>query len=55
VFLLNYFYADRSHLNLAAWQYTAGWDRLRDILPALLFKHSFRTHVAVRLSGPPER
>jgi hypothetical protein len=25
VFLFNYFYADRTHLNLAAWQYTAGW------------------------------
>jgi hypothetical protein len=25
VFLINYFYADRTDLNLAAWQYTAGW------------------------------
>jgi hypothetical protein len=25
VFLFNYFYADRTDLNLAAWQYTAGW------------------------------
>jgi hypothetical protein len=76
VFLFNYFYADRTDLNLAAWQYTAGWfadqtgldnstvllpdatsepryrlvnharwDRLRDILPALLFKRSFHTYV----------
>jgi len=27
VFLFNYFYADRTDLNLAAWQYTAGWFR----------------------------
>jgi hypothetical protein len=76
VFLFNYFYADRTDLNLAAWQYTAGWfrdqtgldnstvlapdetsepryrlvnharwDRLRDILPALLFKPSFHSYV----------
>lgn len=76
VFLINYFYADRTDLNLAAWQYTAGWfmdqtgldnstvllpietseeryrivnharwDRWRDILPALIFKRSFRTYV----------
>jgi hypothetical protein len=25
VFLFNYFYADRTDTNLAAWQYTAGW------------------------------
>jgi hypothetical protein len=25
VFLFNYFYADRTDRNLAAWQYTAGW------------------------------
>jgi hypothetical protein len=25
VFLFNYFFADRTDLNLAAWQYTAGW------------------------------
>jgi hypothetical protein len=76
VFLFNYFYADRTDLNLAAWQYTAGWfadqtgldnstvlapdatsepryrlvnharwNRLRDILPALLFKRSFHHYV----------
>jgi hypothetical protein len=76
VFLFNYFYADRTDLNLAAWQYTAGWfadqtgldnstvllpddtsepryrlvnharwDRLRDILPSLIFKRSFHTYV----------
>jgi hypothetical protein len=76
VFLFNYFYADRTDLNLAAWQYTAGWfrdqtgldnstvllpddtsepryrlvnharwDRLRDVLPALIFKRSFHTYV----------
>jgi hypothetical protein len=76
VFLINYFYAGRTDLNLAAWQYTAGWfwdqtgldnstvllpeettepryrlvnharwDRLRDVLPSLLFKRSFRTYV----------
>jgi hypothetical protein len=76
VFLFNYFYADRTDLNLAAWQYTAGWfrdqtgldnstvllpdatsepryrlvnharwDRLRDVLPALVFKRSFHTYV----------
>jgi hypothetical protein len=76
VFLFNYFYADRTDLNLAAWQYTAGWfrdqtgldnstvllpddtsepryrlvnharwDRLRDVLPSLLFKRSFHTYV----------
>jgi hypothetical protein len=76
VFLFNYFYADRTDRNLAAWQYTAGWfadqtgldnstvlvpdatsepryrlvnharwDRLRDVLPSLLFKRSFRTYV----------
>jgi hypothetical protein len=27
VFLFNYFFADRTDLNLAAWQYTAGWFR----------------------------
>jgi len=27
VFLFNYFYADRTDLNLAAWQCTAGWFR----------------------------
>jgi hypothetical protein len=26
-FLFNYFFADRTDLNLAAWQYTAGWFR----------------------------
>jgi hypothetical protein len=76
VFLFNYFYADRTDLNLAAWQYTAGWfadqtgldnstvlapdatsepryrlvnharwDRLADVLPALLFRPSFRSYV----------
>jgi hypothetical protein len=76
VFLFNYFYADRTDLNLAAWQYTAGWfrdqtgldnstvllpdatsepryrlvnharwDRLRDVLPSLIFKRSFHTYV----------
>jgi hypothetical protein len=76
VFLFNYFYADRTDLNLAAWQYTAGWfrdqtgldnstvllpdhtsepryrlvnharwDRLRDVVPALIFKRSFHTYV----------
>ena len=76
VFLFNFFYADRTDLNLAAWQYTAGWfrdqtgldnstvllpedtsepryrlvnharwDRLRDVLPSLVFKRSFRTYV----------
>jgi hypothetical protein len=76
VFLFNYFYADRTDLNLAAWQYTAGWfrdqtgldnstvllpaatsepryrlvnharwDRLRDVLPSLLFKRSFHAYV----------
>jgi hypothetical protein len=76
VFLFNYFYADRTDLNLAAWQYTAGWfndqtgldnstvllpdassepryrlvnharwDRLRDVLPDLIFKRSFRSYV----------
>jgi hypothetical protein len=76
VFLFNYFYADRTDLNLAAWQYTAGWfadqtgldnstvlvpdatsepryrlvnharwDRLRDVLPSLVFKRSFRSYV----------
>jgi hypothetical protein len=76
VFLFNYFYADRTDLNLAAWQYTAGWfrdqtgldnstvlapdatsepryrlvnharwDRLRDVLPSLVFKRSFHTYV----------
>jgi hypothetical protein len=76
VFLFNYFYADRTDRNLAAWQYTAGWfadqtgldnstvllpdatsepryrlvnharwDRLRDVLPSLIFKRSFRTYV----------
>jgi hypothetical protein len=76
VFLFNYFYADRTDLNLAAWQYTAGWfrdqtgldnstvllpdatsepryrlvnharwDRLRNVLPSLLFKRSFHTYV----------
>jgi hypothetical protein len=75
VFLFNYFYAD-ADLNLAAWQYTAGWfrdqtglvnstvllpdhtsepryrlvnharwDRLWDVLPALLFKRSFHSYV----------
>lgn len=84
VFLLNYFYAERTDLNLAAWQYTAGWfmdqtgldnstvllpeqtnepeyrlvnharwDRLRDVLPALLFRRSFHTYVLehFRLNG----
>lgn len=74
VFLINYFYADRTEQNLAVWEYTAGWfqdqtgldnsilllpdgdtdytvlnhcrwERLRDILPALLFKRSFRRYV----------
>ena len=76
VFLFNYFSADRSDLNLAAWQYTAGWfgdqtgldnstvllpdatsepryrlvnharwERLREVLPALLFKRSFHSYV----------
>jgi hypothetical protein len=76
VFLFNYFYADRTDRNLAAWQYTAGWfrdqtgldnstvllpdatsepryrlvnharwDRLRDVLPSLLFKRSFHSYV----------
>jgi hypothetical protein len=76
VFLFNYFYADRTDLNLAAWQYTAGWfhdqtgldnstvllpdatsepryrlvnharwDRLRDVLPSLIFKRSFHSYV----------
>jgi hypothetical protein len=76
VFLFNYFYADRTDLNLAAWQYTAGWfmdqtgldnstvllpddtsevryrlinharwDRLRNVLPSLIFKRTFHTYV----------
>lgn len=74
VFLINYFYADDADVNLAVWEYTAGWfqdqtsldnslllvpdsdtdytiinhcrwDTLRDILPALAFKPSFRRYV----------
>ncbi|QUR67365.1 hypothetical protein [Mycobacterium spongiae] len=74
VFLLNFFYADSAAVNLAVWEYTAGWfqdqtglrnstllrpdsatdytvinhcrwDRLRDILPSLIFKPSFRRYV----------
>jgi hypothetical protein len=82
VFLLNYFFADRTDLNLAAWQYTAGWfrdqtgldnstvllpdassepsyklvnharwDRLRDVMPALVFKRSFHTYVLRHFSA----
>jgi hypothetical protein len=82
VFLFNYFYADRTDLNLAAWQYTAGWfrdqtgldnstvllpdntsepsyklvnharwDRLRDVMPSLIFKRSFRTYVLKHFSA----
>jgi len=74
VFLINYFYADSTDVNLAVWEYTAGWfqdqtglhnsillrpdsdtdytvinhcrwDRLREILPAIVFKPSFRSYV----------
>ncbi len=76
VFLFNFFYAGRTDLNLAAWQYTAGWfsdqtglnnstvllpqrsseprfrlinharwDRLRQILPHLIFNRTFRSYV----------
>jgi hypothetical protein len=76
VFLFNYFFADRTDLNLAAWQYTAGWfrdqtgldnstvllpdatsepryrlvnharwDHLWNVVPALIFKRTFRTYV----------
>lgn len=82
VFLFNFFYARRTDLNLAAWQYTAGWfsdqtgldnsrvllpqessepkfrlvnharwDRLRDVLPALIFKRTFRTYVLAHFSA----
>jgi hypothetical protein len=82
IFLFNYFYADRTDLNLAAWQYTAGWfqdqtgldnsavllpdetsepryrlvnharwDSLRDVLPSLIFKRSFRTYVLRHFSA----
>lgn len=74
VFLINYFYADSTEVNLAVWEYTAGWfqdqtglhnsilltpdsttdytvinhcrwDRLREIMPAIIFKRSFRRYV----------
>jgi hypothetical protein len=82
VFLFNYFFADRTDLNLAAWQYTAGWfrdqtgldnstvllpdassepsyklvnharwNRLRDVMPSLIFKRSFRTYVLRHFSA----
>lgn len=82
VFLFNFFYARRTDLNLAAWQYTAGWfmdqtgldnsrvllpqdsseprfrlvnharwDRLRDVLPALIFKRTFRTYVLAHFTA----
>ena len=82
VFLFNYFFADRADLNLAAWQYTAGWfrdqtgldnstvllpdassepsyklvnharwDRLWNVLPALIFKRSFHTYVLRHFSA----
>jgi hypothetical protein len=82
VFLFNFFYATRTDLNLAAWQYTAGWfwdqtgldnsrvllpldssepkfrlvnharwDRLRDVLPALVFKRTFRTYVLAHFTA----
>jgi hypothetical protein len=82
VFLFNYFFADRTDLNLAAWQYTAGWfrdqtgldnstvllpdsssepsyrlvnharwNRLRDVMPALIFKRSFHTYVLRHFSA----
>jgi hypothetical protein len=82
VFLFNYFFADRTDLNLAAWQYTAGWfrdqtgldnstvllpdassepsyklinharwDRLWNVLPALIFKRSFHTYVLRHFSA----
>jgi hypothetical protein len=82
IFLFNYFYADRTDLNLAAWQYTAGWfqdqtgldnsavllpdetsepryrlvnharwNSLRDVLPSLIFKRSFRTYVLRHFSA----
>lgn len=82
VFLINYFYADRTEQNLAVWEYTAGWfqdqtgldnsilllpeadsptdytvinhcrwDRLRDILPDLLFSRSFRNYVLAHFAA----
>jgi hypothetical protein len=82
VFLFNYFYARRTDLNLAAWQYTAGWfsdqtgldnsrvllpqdtsqpmfrlvnharwDRLRDVLPALIFKRTFKSYVLAHFAA----